>query len=49
MRRWIRANMLSLDVKVSSVALHKPSKAAHDILKVLLVVYSLHGGLFFCN
>ncbi|XP_056169713.1 protein RST1 isoform X2 [Syzygium oleosum] len=36
MRRWIRANMLSLDAKVSSVALHKPSKAAHDILKSMM-------------
>ncbi|XP_048128123.1 protein RST1 [Rhodamnia argentea] len=36
MRRWIRANMLSLDAKVSSVALDKPSKAAHDILKSMM-------------
>lgn len=36
MRRWIRANMLSLDAKVSSVALDRPSKAAHDILKSMM-------------
>ncbi|KAF8037585.1 hypothetical protein BT93_B0463 [Corymbia citriodora subsp. variegata] len=36
MRRWIRANMLSLDAKVSSIALDRPSKAAHDILKSMM-------------
>ncbi|KAJ6965744.1 hypothetical protein NC652_003584 [Populus alba x Populus x berolinensis] len=38
MRRWIRANISSLDAKAPSVSLDKTSKAATDILKRLMRV-----------
>lgn len=34
MRRWLRADVLSLDAKETSVILDKTTKAANDILKV---------------
>ncbi|WCJ21056.1 ARM repeat superfamily protein [Euphorbia peplus] len=36
MRRWMRANILSLDSKVASVALDKTSKSANNILKSMV-------------
>jgi len=39
MRRWIRANISSLDAKAPSVSLDKTSKAATDILKVHLFLF----------
>ncbi|XP_020534243.1 protein RST1 isoform X3 [Jatropha curcas] len=35
-RRWMRANILSLDAKAASVALDKTSKAANMILKTMI-------------
>lgn len=34
MRRWMKANIQSIDAKATSVVLDKTSKAANSILKV---------------
>ncbi|XP_062010189.1 protein RST1 isoform X1 [Rosa rugosa] len=38
MRRWLRADILSFDAKVSSIVLDKTTKAASDILKSMIKI-----------
>lgn len=40
-RRWIRANVLSLNAKVTTIVLDKTSKAANNILKVHVLAFIL--------
>lgn len=40
-RRWIRANVLSLNAKATTIVLDKTSKAANNILKVHVLAFIL--------